>query len=190
MSSAFNDVPWLSLSLAGLSLCTHEISPKSVHVGFVVDKVTPGEISIEDFDFLRQYHSSSERTCCSYQTEPDRQFTYNVTLRRVHETTLAIKNLSLSYFCVRACVRACRHGCTGAGMYLHACSLGNPVRKAPPYCHLWPLCLHQILWHSLVKCTATDHKMCILISSTSFILNISSFKNSAKYCHKCEHVFM
>ena len=33
----------------------------------------------------------------------------------------------------------------------------------------------------------SEHKMCVLIFSTTFIQNIShSKKNSARYCHKCE----
>jgi hypothetical protein len=44
--------------------------------------------------------------------------------------------------------------------------------------------------HDLRK-KVTVHKMFILIFSTIFIWNISHFrKNSSRYCHKCENVFM
>jgi hypothetical protein len=36
-----------------------------------------------------------------------------------------------------------------------------------------------------------QHKMCVLIVSTSLCKNIShSKKNLARYCHKCENVFV
>jgi hypothetical protein len=36
-----------------------------------------------------------------------------------------------------------------------------------------------------------EYEICVLIFCTAFILNIShSEKNSEKYCHKCENVFM
>ena len=37
----------------------------------------------------------------------------------------------------------------------------------------------------------TEHKMCVLISSATFLGNISHSKNnSARYCHKCTLVFL
>jgi predicted transcriptional regulator len=37
----------------------------------------------------------------------------------------------------------------------------------------------------------TEHKMCVLTFSTAFVGNIfCSKKNSGRYCHKCENVFM
>jgi hypothetical protein len=46
--------------------------------------------------------------------------------------------------------------------------------------------LFDIFRRIVIKC-----KMCILIFSTTFILNISHFKkNSARRFHKCENVFM
>ena len=36
-----------------------------------------------------------------------------------------------------------------------------------------------------------DHKTCVLIFSTTFLYSISHSKNnSARYCHKCENIFM
>jgi hypothetical protein len=36
-----------------------------------------------------------------------------------------------------------------------------------------------------------EHKMCVLSFSTTFVMNISHFiQNLARYCHKCEKVFM
>ena len=54
----------------------------------------------------------------------------------------------------------------------------------------------QIFQHHLTKDTIfrkkdTDHRMYVLSFSTTFMLNIShSKKNSKRYCHKCENVFM
>jgi hypothetical protein len=62
------------------------------------------------------------------------------------------------------------------------------------YCHLWPVWLYDFLtlshkWHDFRK-KVTDHKMYVIIFSTTCVWNIShSKKNSARYCHKCENVF-
>jgi hypothetical protein len=45
-------------------------------------------------------------------------------------------------------------------------------------------------WHDFRK-KVTEHKMCVLISSTTFIQNISHSKNNlARYCYICENIFM
>ena len=87
-------------------------------------------------------------------------------------------------------------GCTGAVVWLRACSLTNPVCNASPYCHLRPLWFHRHFRHYLLNGTIfgkkfVEHKMCILSFSTTFVWNIShSRMNSARYCHKCWNVFM
>ena len=89
------------------------------------------------------------------------------------------------------CVCACR--CTGAGVCSRACNL--PACKAhAPYC-LRPLWLHHIFRHYLInnnfRKKLRNIKMCVLIFSTTFIWNtFHPKKNSARYCNKCEDVFM
>ena len=88
-------------------------------------------------------------------------------------------------------MRGCVFGCE----YLHACNLANPACDAPPY-YFRPLWLHHIFRHYLIKGTifgkrVTEHKMCVLIFSTTFIYNISHpKKNLARYWHKSENIFM
>jgi hypothetical protein len=103
---------------------------------------------------------------------------------------------------VCVCVRVCVHACVvwvwvhGVGVWLCECSLTNPAYNAPPYCNLRPVWIHHIFRHYLINGTifgekVTEHKMCILIFSTTFIWNISHCKmSSARYCHECENVFM
>jgi hypothetical protein len=98
---------------------------------------------------------------------------YNVILRRVHETTVAVeKQLILTYFCVCACVQMYAHMCgwTDAGMCLCACSLTNPAYNVPLYCYLRPLAPPHFLTlcykrHNFQK-KFIENKMCILILST------------------------
>jgi len=60
------------------------------------------------------------------------------------------------------------------------CSLGCPACKAhAPYCHLWPVPLHYIFFsvfshkrYNFGK-KVTEHKMCALIFSITFVWNIS-----------------
>ena len=63
--------------------------------------------------------------------------------------------------------------------------MSSAASLAPPYfstfCHKR---------HDFRK-NVTEYKMCILIFATAFVWNISHSKeNSARYCHKCENVFM
>jgi hypothetical protein len=55
-------------------------------------------------------------------------------------------------------------------------SLSYPARnKHAPYCRLRPATLHNIFPHYLIKGTifekkkVTEHKICVLISSTNFV---------------------
>jgi hypothetical protein len=124
------------------------------------------------------------------------------------------KGISITYFCVcvlaralaRACVcaRACFRECvcvwggggTGAGVFLRTYSLIYPVRHALAPYFLRPLWFHHIFRHCLINGTifrkkVAEHKMSVLIFCTTFIWNISYSENcSARYCHKCKHVFM
>jgi hypothetical protein len=69
-----------------------------------------------------------------------------------------------------------------------ACSLGYPTCNAhAPYCYLWPVWLYYIL--SIMPFfrdkKATEPKICVLIFSTTFVLNISySKKKWARYDQK------
>jgi hypothetical protein len=97
------------------------------------------------------------------------------------------KAVSATYFCV------C--GCRGAGLCLRACSLAYPTCNAhAPYCLIsvaatyFSTLSHKR--HDFWKKKLLNMK-CVLIFSTAFIWNIShSKKNSARYCHKWENVFM
>jgi hypothetical protein len=59
------------------------------------------------------------------------------------------------------------------------CSLRCPAFSArTPYCHLWPVWLYNVFPRYVTKRTVfgkknTEHKMCFLISSTSFVWKIS-----------------
>jgi hypothetical protein len=96
-------------------------------------------------------------------------------------------------------VRVCSCGCTGTGECLRACSLTNLACNAPPYCDVIydPSVSYHIFRHYLLngaifkKKKVIEHKMRVLIFSTSFVPNIShSETNSASYCHKCEKDFV
>jgi hypothetical protein len=88
-------------------------------------------------------------------------------------------------------------GCVGIWVLVHACSLAYPACKAvlhivtfvallaPPY---FSTLSHQ---RRDFRKNVVEHKMFVLIFSTTFVLNISYRKhNLARYCHKCENVFM
>jgi hypothetical protein len=103
---------------------------------------------------------------------------YNVTLRCVCATIVAVEKQKCYIFWV--CV----------------CSLRYPACNAhAPYCHLWPARLYNIFPHYFIKMArfkkkVLEHKVCVLTSSATSVWNIShSWKNSAKYCHKCTCIF-
>ena len=114
-----------------------------------------------------------------------RQCTYDVTLRSVRETIVAVER-SVTYCCVCACawMRACVCVnasvcvCMRAGVCLRACRLTYPVCHAKaPYC-LRLSRLHHIFRHYLINGTifvkkkATEYETCVFILSATFIWNI------------------
>jgi hypothetical protein len=54
----FRAMPWLTQLVTGLSPRRPGFDPRSVHVGFVVDKVALGQVFSEYFGFPRQFHST------------------------------------------------------------------------------------------------------------------------------------
>ena len=133
----------------------------------------------------------------AHNFKQERQCTYNVTLRRVRVSLLPWKsNKNCTFVCARAlaCVRGCArvHGHASIQPLYPACNAYAPCCDV--ICG--PLWLHHIFRYYLIKLRFSkqeviEHKMCILIFSTIFVQNISHFrKNSARYCHKCENVFM
>jgi hypothetical protein len=67
----------------------------------------------------------------------------------------------------------------------YVCSLRYPAwSEHAPYCLLWPAPVYNIFPHYLTKARfskkkkVTEHKMCVLVFSTSFVWNISHSKNN------------
>ena len=85
-------------------------------------------------------------------TKRDRQCTYNVKFKHVRALLLPRKTISIIYFCVcvRACVRVPGRVGLGVCMRVSACSLVYPSCDIM-WRHLWPLSLHHIFLHYLVK---------------------------------------
>jgi len=113
-----------------------------------------------------------------------RQCTYNVTLTCVRATIIAVEKQWVSHslsVCVCVCVCVC------------ICSRRYPARNAHgPYCHLWPSPLYNSFPHFLIngkileKKKVTEHKICVLIFSTTFVWSLSlSKKKWARYDNKC-----
>jgi hypothetical protein len=80
-------------------------------------------------------------------------------------------------------------------LWVCVCSHGNPACSAyAPYFHLWPVWISYIfpnyLINGMIKKSSTDHKVCVLILSTTFFWNISlSVKSWVTYDQKCILVF-
>jgi hypothetical protein len=132
-----------------------------------------------------------------------RQCTYNVTMRRFRESLLPWKsNKYYIFVCVRADVRVYVRmwlpGSVGVWMLLRAYRLAYPACNShPPRCDV--ICgpngstvfFNIISWRHNFRITSYEHKMCVLIFSTTFVQNISPcMKNSAKYFRKCRNIFM
>jgi hypothetical protein len=81
-------------------------------------------------------------------------------------------------------------------LWVRVCSLRYPACNAhKPYCNQWPVRIYVIFSHYLTKETSfgkvIEHKMCVLISSTTPIWNISHSKHKwARYDQKRVLVFM
>jgi hypothetical protein len=76
------------------------------------------------------------------------------------------------------------------------CSLRYPACNAhAPYCYQWPAPLYNIFPHyprkgTIFEKNVTEYKMCVLISSTTFVWNILHSKNNWARCEeKCTLVF-
>jgi len=74
-------------------------------------------------------------------------------------------------------------------MLVCICSRRYPARNAlAPYCHLWPAPLCRIFPHYLINYTifegkkVTEHKMCVVIFSTTFVCKISHSKKNWARC--------
>ena len=111
----------------------------------------------------------------------DRPCTYNVTLRRVRVTIVAVEKNRNKYYIFWVCVF----------------SLSYPPCQAhgPHYTVIRGLTGSTIFLSTLRDMIfgkkVTEYKSCVLIFSTTFISNIScSKKNSSRYYHKCTQVFM
>jgi len=107
----------------------------------------------------------------------DKQYMYNVTLRCILTTIVVWR--SNKYYILWVCV----------------CSLSYPAcNQYAQYCYLWPATLYTVLPHHLKKAQFkkknSGHKISVLISSTTFVCNIShSNKNWVRYDQKCIVVF-
>jgi hypothetical protein len=98
-------------------------------------------------------------------------------------------------------VRSCNHCCSGKAISFTYSECVFTALSSPAcnmhavYCHLWPARLYSIFLNSHkqqeFKKKVTEHQMCILIFSATFVRNISLYKKiSARYDHKCILVLM
>jgi hypothetical protein len=97
----------------------------------------------------------------------DKQCTYNVTLRRIHETIVAVEKQHIG-LCVHACV--CVRACGYPGAWACACEL----RAYGLAIHLWPLCLHHIFRHYLINGAIFGKKLLKIKCMFSFSLQLLS----------------
>jgi hypothetical protein len=87
--------------------------------------------------------------------------------------------------CFRATIVAVYKQWVLHNLSVRICSLRYPAFYAhAPYCHLWPAPIYIIFPHYLINGTifeknkVIEHKICVLISSITFIWNISRFKKN------------
>jgi len=101
-------------------------------------------------------------------TKENKQCTYNVILRRVPATIVAVGKAVLHILCVCVCVCVC--------------SLIYPTCNArAPYCHLWPTRFYfATLFKKQHDCRKKfrECETCILIFSTDFMWNVSHSKTN------------
>ena len=112
--------------------------------------------------------------------------------QNVHDTQCtykrSIKARSRHNFCCGTAISITYWVCLQSLLYSMQCAC------AILYCHLWPVqLLHKFFPHYSTRHDfreyVTEHKMCLLISSTTFIWNIShSKKKSVRY--QCGYVLM
>jgi hypothetical protein len=128
--------------------------------------------------------------------KPDRQCTYDVTLRRVFQNHCYCgKAVSVTYWSVCACFRVRACGYAGAWAcawsYVH---IGVLIQHATRMRHVVtsfvaPLSLHYVFRQYLINGTifgkkVIGYKMCVLIFSTAFVYEISHSKNNLARYHK------
>jgi len=91
-----------------------------------------------------------------HKLKQDRKCTYNVTLRRVRATIVAVeKQYYTTCVCVCVCVRVCVCVC----VCVCICSLRYPACNAyAPYCHLCPTTLYKLFTHYLINGTIFEKK--------------------------------
>jgi hypothetical protein len=126
-------------------------------------------------------HSDSSEPLTESQNSgvQDGQCTYNITLKHVCATIIAVVKAMCYIFWV--CVFSLRYPACNA----HA-----------PYCHLWPVRLYNIFPHYLINgmIFGGGGKLLnikgILIFSSAFVLNTSHSKNCARCDQKCILVSM
>ena len=129
--------------------------------------------------------------------QQDRQCTYDVTLRRVRELLLRWET---SKYYIIVCVRAPAFLFMGARAPVHACAcialliqrVTRMRRNASSFMAFQVLLNSWTLSHKRhdFRKKVTEHKMCVLMFSTTFIKHISQCKKNLARCHKCENVFM
>jgi hypothetical protein len=126
--------------------------------------------------------------------EQVRLCTYNVTLRRVNETIVAVEKQYVLHISV--CVRPCMWVRGLVGVCVHACSPTYPACKAHVlyYIVIYGLsgytCFGFILYAArFSKTEVTEQKMCFDFLYR-FYLKHHSTKNWARYCAKLTDVFM
>jgi len=184
-----------------ISLSTiNGFATRTVPVEFVVEQVALVQVFLQalcfflpvPFIYQSQYpcirktdyghfgdHTATETEPGVTNGKQDRQCTYNVTLRCVRAPLLRWENdkYYISWVCV--------------------CSLSFPACNAhAPCCHLWPVQLFSIFPHHLIngmifeiKKKVTEHKLRVLIFSTTFIRNISRYKKKLKRYQKFILIF-
>ena len=132
------------------------------------------------FGISRDLYSKHRGKLQSEKFKQDTQCTYDVTLRRVRVTVISVEKQWVLHNLSRALV-----------------ALGiQYAMRLEPYCHLWPTPLYNKFPHFVINVTifkknVTGYTMWVLISSTTFVWNIShSKKNWARYDKKCTLVFV